>query len=177
MSDSTAQTPDAASNEQRRMFVERPAAGWIELTTPSREEYLDRIGVLLDRLAGTHLSKEARDDVRLAVTEIVSNAMEWGNHGDERRRVRVSYGLFDNEIVFKVEDEGEGFCPEEVPDATKSPVETMRKRQESGKRLGGYGILVARKLMDRMMYNERGNVVILAKRLSGPGEPEPTGNP
>jgi serine/threonine-protein kinase RsbW len=175
MSDSTAHTPDAPSSDKKRMFVDRPAAGWVELTAPSREEYLDRIGVLLDRLAGTHLSKEARDDVRLAVTEIVSNAMEWGNQGDERRRVRVSYGLFDNEVVFKVEDEGEGFDPEDVPDATQSPLKAMRERQESGKRLGGYGIFVARKLMDRMMYNERGNVVILAKRLSGPGDAEPAG--
>ena len=152
-------------DDKGRMLVERPAAGWTELTVPSHEDYLHRVGVLLDKLKGENLSEETRDDVRLAVSEIVSNAMEWGNKGDESRRVHVSYGLFDEEIVFKVEDEGEGFKPGEVPDATSSPFEAMRDRQKDGKRLGGFGIFVARRLMDRMIYNERGNVVILAKRL------------
>jgi hypothetical protein len=34
-----------------------------------------------------------------------------------------------------------------------------------GLRPGGFGILVARQVVDEMFYNERGNEVVLIKRL------------
>jgi anti-sigma regulatory factor (Ser/Thr protein kinase) len=166
MDDERVPASHGGTGEADSMLVERPAAGWIELTAPSREEYLQRIGVLLSKLAGAHLTEEEREDVHLAVTEVVSNAMEWGNGGDANRRVHVSYGLFDNEIVFKVQDEGHGFDPTAMQSAVAQPFEAMRERQRSGKRLGGFGIFVAKKLMDRMLFSERGNVVLLVKRLA-----------
>jgi len=146
--------------------VRSPAEGWIELTAPSRDEYLDRIAELLDRLAGARLDQGTLEDVKLAVCEVVQNAMEWGNMNDARRKVRVSYGLFEDEIVLKVEDEGPGFDASGVPDARADPVELIRSSQRrSGKRLGGLGLFVARKLMDSVMFNEPGNVALLTKRL------------
>ena len=112
---------DQASPHAKSLAVETPATGWVELTAPSREEYLDRIASFLDTLAGAILDEDAREEVKFAVAEIASNAMEWGNCGDERRRVHVSYGLFPAELVLKIEDEGEGFDPESVPDPTVSP--------------------------------------------------------
>ena len=100
------------------------------------------------------------------VSETASNAMEWGNGGDENRRVRVSYAVFDDELVLKVEDEGDGFDPSLVPDPSGSPISVMRERMKEGKRLGGFGIHVVGKLMDRVVYNERGNAVLLSRSLS-----------
>jgi anti-sigma regulatory factor (Ser/Thr protein kinase) len=37
------------------------------------------------------------------------------------------------------------------------------KRQELGMRPGGFGILLVRNLVDELVYNERGNEVILIK--------------
>ncbi len=145
--------------------VRFPAAGWIELTAPSREEYLDRIASLLDELAGKEVEETARQDLKMVVSEIASNAIEWGNRGDARRSVRISYALFDDEIVLKVEDEGEGFDPGGVPDPSTGPAEVVRERLRVGKRIGGFGIYVARKLMDSIVYSERGNAVLLSKSL------------
>ena len=160
-----ASASDGSPSDDERLAVSTPAAGWVELTAPSREEHLDRIALLLEHLARTRLDKETCEDVKLAVTEIVSNAMEWGNRGDERRNVRVSYGLFAGELVLKIEDEGEGFDPADVPDPTGRPAAMVRERLASGKRVGGFGLLLARKLMDNMIYSERGNCVLLTKSL------------
>jgi anti-sigma regulatory factor (Ser/Thr protein kinase) len=39
-------------------------------------------------------------------------------------------------------------------------------RAESGRRPGGFGILVTRSLVDELLYNERGNAVLFVKYLS-----------
>jgi serine/threonine-protein kinase RsbW len=151
------------------IVVRVPAAGWVELTALSREAHLERIASFLDRLTGTDMNAEAREEVRIVVNETTSNAMEWGNNGDASRHVKVSYAVFDDEFVLKVEDEGEGFDPSLVPDPSGSPATVMRERLEAGKRLGGFGLYVVRKLMDRVVYNERGNVVLLSRSLSRTG--------
>jgi hypothetical protein len=38
-------------------------------------------------------------------------------------------------------------------------------------RPGGFGILMAKKLVDELLYNEQGNEVLLVKYLSNPSEP------
>jgi serine/threonine-protein kinase RsbW len=148
------------------IVVQVPVAGWVELTAPSREKHLDRIASFLDTLSGVGMSADAREEVRIVVNETISNAMEWGNGGDESRHIKVSYAVFDDELVLKVEDEGEGFDPSLVPDPSGSPVQVVRDRLDAGKRIGGFGIYVVGKLMDRVVYNERGNVVLLSRSLS-----------
>ena len=155
----------AAAPGSGGLEVDYPAAGWIELTAPSREEYLERIAGLLDSLAGRDVRETVRQEVKAVVGEIASNAMEWGNRGDASRRVRMSYAVFEDEIVLKCEDEGEGFDPGQVPDPAASPSDVVHERLRAGKRIGGFGIYLARKLMDRVVYNERGNTVLLSKSL------------
>ncbi len=154
-------TPEGA------IVVRKPAAGWVELTAYSREEYLERIAYFIEAL-GEKVDAEACEDIRLVVNEMVANAFEWGNRADPRRRIHVSYGIFSDEVVFKIEDEGDGFVPDEVPDPTASPSEVARERQAAGKRLGGFGLHVAKKLMDEVYFNERGNVVVLTKSIRSP---------
>jgi DNA-binding response OmpR family regulator len=140
---------------------------WVELTAPSRQEYLDRFANFMDALYNARLDPGEREDIKIAVNEITANAMEWGNRQDQRRRVKVSYCLFPEEVVFKVEDEGEGFSPQQVPDPVSNPVGHLIERVRTGKRVGGYGIHIVRKVMDKVVYSEKGNVVILSKYLSG----------
>jgi len=141
---------------------------WVELTAPSRQEYLDRFANFMDALYNARLSPAEREDLKIAVNEIAANAMEWGNRQDRQRRVKVSYCLFPEEVVFKVEDEGEGFRPQEVPDPVVNPVAHLIERVKGGKRVGGYGIHIVRKVMDKVVYSEKGNVVILSKYLPAP---------
>ena len=45
------------------------------------------------------------------------------------------------------------------------PLTHLDERAAQGKRAGGFGILLAGKLVDEVHYNERGNEVILVKHL------------
>ena len=135
---------------------------WIELTAPSHERVIYQLEALLDDVAG---ETENSAMLKMVIREMTSNAIEWGNRKDESRKIRVSYCRFEDRIVFKVEDEGEGFNPEAVFDPTEDPYAGVEERLESGKRFGGYGMAMVKNIMDGVMYNDRGNVVLLTKYL------------
>jgi CheY-like chemotaxis protein/anti-sigma regulatory factor (Ser/Thr protein kinase) len=150
------------------LVVQSGLRDWVEITAPSRQEHLERLENFVDVLYGTRLDESAKEDIKIAISEIASNAMEWGNRQDERRRVKVSYCLFPAEIVFKIEDEGEGFSPAGVPDPSGNPIAHVMERTKQGKRVGGYGLHIVRKVMDQVVYSDKGNVVIMSKSLTGP---------
>ena len=45
------------------------------------------------------------------------------------------------------------------------PIAHLERRAEVGLRPGGFGMLVAKQVVDEMFYDERGNQVVLIKRL------------
>jgi anti-sigma regulatory factor (Ser/Thr protein kinase) len=45
------------------------------------------------------------------------------------------------------------------------PLSHLGEREAAGKRAGGFGLLLASKLVDEVHFNERGNEVILVKHL------------
>ncbi len=139
--------------------------GWVELTVLSHERAIDLLVKRIEEGAQGDLEEDERRDLLYAVQEICENAREWGNQGDASRKIRVSYCIFEGEFVLKVQDEGKGFDARTVPDPTQEPLEVMFRRKQEGKRPGGYGIHMVRKLMDRVMYSDRGNVVLLSKNL------------
>jgi len=162
---------NAAADEVRSAAESGPlnvvsgARGWVELTAPSRHEYLERLEGFVELLYGTALSPGDKEDIKIAISEIVANAVEWGNKEDARRKVHVSYCLFPEEIVFKVEDEGRGFDPGDVPNPSEDPIAHVMARTDEGKRPGGYGLFITKKIMNKVIYNERGNAVIMSKKL------------
>ena len=97
-----------------------------------------------------------RLNLRVSLTEALSNAMLYGNARDPRKRVRVEVIVGEREIKARVTDEGVGFAPGEIPDPT-SP--------SNVEKCGGRGLFLMRKLMDEVHFNERGNQVTLVLRL------------
>ena len=78
--------------------------------------------------------------------------------------VRVKMNLIGKRLVIRIKDGGDGFC-------VKEQMEALTK-QECGaafeERLldeGGRGILIMTAWMDRVIYNRKGNEVLLVKRL------------
>jgi serine/threonine-protein kinase RsbW len=108
-----------------------------------------------------------RLNLRVSLTEALSNAMLYGNGKDPRKRVRVEVIVGKNEITARVTDEGRGFDHTEVPDPTTP---------DNLEKAGGRGLFLMRELMDEVHYNERGNQVTLVHRLdrdAGEGMEEP----
>ena len=65
--------------------------------------------------------------------------------------------LTPRESVYVIRDEGPGFDPSEIPDAT-APANLERPC--------GRGLLLMRTFMDTVDFNDRGNKVTLTKRRS-----------
>jgi len=72
--------------------------------------------------------------------------------------------------MYRIADPGQGFRFDELAHAAVSyPVglgaQSASVRQEKGLRAGGFGILMARSLVDELLYNEVHNEVLFLKYL------------
>lgn len=149
-----------------RRAVVRDDDGWVELTAPNRQEYLDRFQAFCEALIASRLDERAKSELKIAVQEMGQNAIEWGNRMDEERAIRLSYKLMPDRILIRIADEGPGFDPTTVPDPTVDPIKLIEAREAHGKRPGGFGIHLAKRVMDTFSYNETGNIVTMEKRFS-----------
>lgn len=143
--------------------VKQEMAGWVELTAPTDFEYIERFRKFTSLIGGIPLDDAAREDIHVAFDELGQNAVEWGNQGDRKKRIKLSYCVFDDRIVFKIVDEGEGFDTTALRDPSVDPLAHIMARMSEGKRAGGYGVFLARKLMDDTTFNESGNTVLMTK--------------
>lgn len=156
---------EAKEGGPTRPVVQEDERGWVELTAPNRQEYLDRFQDFTESLIASRLDERAKNELKIAVQELGQNAIEWGNAMDSDAMVRLSYKLEEDRILIRIADEGRGFNPDHVPDPTVDPIGTIENRESQGKRPGGFGIHLARRVMDTVSYNERGNVVTMEKRF------------
>jgi DNA-binding response OmpR family regulator len=118
------------------------------------------------------------EEVAAAFREILVNAMEHGAGFDPSQHVEVSYVRTRHMVLCRVRDPGQGFSLEELqhsalgnPEA--DPFKHMDTREAQGKRPGGFGILMAKRLVDDLIYNEKGNDVLLVKYLHEPAAAAP----
>jgi len=94
-------------------------------------------------------------NLRVALGEVLANAILYGNKEDPDLLVRVDASLSPGAAVVTVTDEGSGFDPAAVLDPTLP---------ENRNRSHGRGLFLLRRLADDVSYNERGNAVTLTIR-------------
>lgn len=149
--------------------VVRDADGWVTITAPTSLEYIARFRDFSARLWDARLSEEDRATMRFVIDELGRNAVEWGNRFDARKTLHLSYRVLADRLELRIRDEGDGFRAADWRDpADDLPGHAVRRRA-SGKRPGGFGIALARKMMDRVEYNEAGNEVVAVKYMHAGG--------
>jgi anti-sigma regulatory factor (Ser/Thr protein kinase)/CheY-like chemotaxis protein len=116
------------------------------------------------------LPDEEKGQVAYALREMVMNAIAHGGKFDPDQYVEVGYLHARQMIGCRVKDPGQGFSREELYHAAianplHDPVRHITIREEKGLPPGGYGILLSRHLVDELLYNEKGNEVVLIKYL------------
>jgi DNA-binding response OmpR family regulator len=141
---------------------------WVRLTARCDLLTADRLVQFLRGVGG--IPHADKDRVISAFKEILINAMEHGAHFDPSQHVEISFIHSRRAIACRVKDPGRGFSLEELHHAAKdsSPEDLfshMAVREEQGLRPGGFGMLLAKKLVDELIYDEKGNDVILVKYL------------
>jgi|SRR5579862_2048806 len=116
------------------------------------------------------LDPEERSHIAMAFREMLLNAIEHGGKLDPNAWVRVSRVRSRRSLVYHMEDPGAGFSRSAlehaaVANSDESPLEHLKIRERAGMRTGGFGMLIAKKLVDQVIYNQKGNEVILVKYL------------
>ncbi len=91
----------------------------------------------------------------MRLDEAFVNAVKHGNKFDANKLVRVTAEVSTKEARFTVEDEGEGFDVNAIPD----PLDPQNLFKTSGR-----GVLFIYNIMDEVKYNERGNRLEMVKK-------------
>jgi anti-sigma regulatory factor (Ser/Thr protein kinase) len=111
-----------------------------------------------------------KEAVGTAFREVLMNAIEHGAHFDPSQHVEVSYIRGKRAVALRVKDPGHGFSLDElrrsaVANPPDEPLRHLEVRKKEGLRPGGFGILLAKHVIDELIYGESGNEVILIKYL------------
>jgi anti-sigma regulatory factor (Ser/Thr protein kinase) len=146
---------------------------WLTLRVSSHLVNAERLTQFMKEYR-SDLPDEERGDLMVAFREVLVNAMEHGTGFDAEKRIEVSAARTHRAIVYHFRDSGPGFDPKDIPQSAVSnppdkPLAHLERRAERGLRPGGFGILIAKQLVDEMVYNERGNEVLLIKYTDGSG--------
>ena len=126
----------------------------------------------------TDLPESECRDVGIAFREMLLNAMEHGGKFDPTKYVEVCYVRTKHMLMARIKDPGDGFTLEEVRHAAianppDDPLAHVKRRNDEGMRPGGYGVMLAKNLVDELIYGEKGNEVLLVKYLPGYESSEP----
>lgn len=136
----------------------------LRLRVPSEVAHVEEVVDIVTRHCEARFAdpRAIRFNLRVALAEALANAILYGNRSDPATtvgvRVRSGRGL----IEIEVEDQGEGFDPDAVPDPTV-PERLLRP--------DGRGIYLIRRLMDEVRFNRRGNALRMLLRRAEPQAP------
>jgi DNA-binding response OmpR family regulator len=147
---------------------QRGTTGEINFDIRSELTYLAQASDLLaDLFAHTPLTERHIKDLKQAVMEMGGNAIEWGHRKNADLVLRITYRIDPSAVTLIIQDQGPGFDPRDLPHAAsdEDPIRHLEIRNELGLREGGFGIMLARGLVDEFRYNERGNEVTLVKHF------------
>lgn len=141
----------------------------VELRVPSDLAVISPLQELVTQLVAD-LSPEAVEAISWAFREMLCNAVEYGGHFDPTALVDVRLRRFKHAFVCRIKDPGEGFDPSTmdhaaINNAKGDPMRHAIVREQKGLRGGGFGILLATKIVDQLFYNERHNEVLIIKYL------------
>jgi len=147
---------------------------WVRLAARCDIATASRLVQFLRGAKDPGIPEADREAVVAAFKEILLNAMEHGGHFDPSQYVEISFVRMRRAVVCRVKDPGEGFSLEQLRHAAVNnppgdPISHLAAREAQGLRSGGFGLLLAKKLVDELIYSEQGNDVLLVKYLNPAG--------
>lgn len=92
--------------------------------------------------------------INMALEEALVNAVQHGNHSDPSKQVHFVCCLNNDHLYVRIEDEGEGFDPSDVPDPTDEDHIMVAS---------GRGVLLIRSFVSRATWNDKGNILEFEK--------------
>ncbi len=123
----------------------------IKIQIPSLPENIRIVESFIDNVKDKYqINDNMYGNIMVAITEAVNNAIIHGNNSDRRKLVDLSLVLQENEVSFTIEDQGQGFDFDNLPDPTAP--ENIEKE-------GGRGIFLIKNLANKYEYTHNGRIV------------------
>jgi anti-sigma regulatory factor (Ser/Thr protein kinase)/CheY-like chemotaxis protein len=140
---------------------------WISLQVRCKMETAERVLHFIREME-IDLPAPEREQLAMALRELLMNAIEHGGRSDPNQILSISCVRTDQAIIYHIRDPGSGFSMDQLPHAAisnhpETPANHLEEREKLGLRPGGFGILLVRQLADELLYNEVGNEVLLIK--------------
>ncbi len=129
-----------------------------DIQIESKIENINLVEKLVDEISEeAQINSEVYGKILIATVEAVNNSIVHGNKEDESKKVTIEF-LVEQELVrIFVEDEGQGFNYEAVPDPTIP---------ENIENIHGRGVYLMKHLADAVEFHNKGNRVELRFNLS-----------
>ncbi|WP_068676120.1 anti-sigma B factor RsbW [Oceanobacillus sp. Castelsardo] len=142
---------------------------FIEMKIPAKAEYVGVIRLTLSGIANrVGFSYEEIEDIKIAVSEAITNAINHGYEKEGKGEITIGFGVYEDHLEIMVADKGESFRLNEVknkigPYQKSESVENLRE--------GGFGLFLIEALMDKVQINNShgGVIVLMTKYLNGVG--------
>jgi serine/threonine-protein kinase RsbW len=130
-----------------------------KLVIPSNVQRIEEAASFVEEAAeGMDFDETEVDNIVIAITEAISNAIIHANKNDHGKKVTIEIECNENEMITKVTDEGPGFDPKNIAD----PLHPDNLLKESGR-----GIFILNSFLDSVDYSFSGDgtVVTMVKKL------------
>jgi serine/threonine-protein kinase RsbW len=136
----------------------------IELEIPARPEYVALARLVVSSMASSRrdLTDDRVDDLKVAVSEACTNAIEAHHSADTEDSVVVRCIELDDRLDVEIEDRGSGFDPESLPE---HPPVTDPERLNFER---GLGIPLIRTLVDDEMLTSSSEAGVVSASTSSP---------
>jgi serine/threonine-protein kinase RsbW len=169
-----------ASNFQRDKFDEDELKNFVETILNYKIQFVDKKDViqnlhekiefelpstistmhsvldyLMKRVEKVGVINPEQSNLFIALDEAFVNAVKHGNKFDANKLVKICAEVSVKEARFTVEDEGDGFDVNAIPDPTNP---------ENLFKTSGRGVMFIYNIMDEVKYNERGNRLTMVKK-------------
>ena len=123
----------------------RDGARSVSLRIPAKAEYITLCRLALSGLAQVRqIGDEAMAELKLALTEAVSNSVRHAYGPAGEGHVDITYELAPDRLGIEVVDDGEGFDPDEAPSFDGGELSE-----------GGLGIAIIRTIADELEIDSR----------------------
>jgi len=136
----------------------------LKLKIPSLPDNIRIVESFIDNARDEfHFDDNIYGNIMVAVTEAVNNAIVHGNGSNPEKSVDLSLDISENLLQFTIEDEGEGFEFEDLPDPT-APENLLNP--------GGRGIFLIQHLADKVDFGENGRIIKMGFEVTDDDEME-----
>lgn len=142
---------------------------YIEMKIPAKPDYIGVVRLTLSGIANRMgYTYEEIEDVKIAVSEACTNAVQHAYSQDEDGDVIVGFGIYEDKLELMVADSGKSFNFKKTKDELGPYTESSTVDQLTE---GGLGLYLIETLMDEVrVLNDSGVTVFMVKYLSGERE-------